>query len=224
MREAPSLSCPSPLPGACEQLHGLIASASEDLRAGLRDLTRGVLLKRCAGYRIDEDRLAEPEQATKAALRAVARRVLAFDEEISVADRRIATGVVAVAPTTLALPGVGPQVAAQLLVSAGDNPERLRNEAALAHLCGAAPLPASSGRRDRHRLNRGGDRQANTALHTIVVSRMKYDQRTRDYVERRTKEGLSKKDIIRCLKRYVVREIYQCLMADFATTTVVAAT
>jgi transposase len=92
-----------------------------------------------------------------------------------------------------------------------DNPDRLRSEAAFAHLCGAAPVPASSGRTNRHRLNRGGDRQANTAFHTIVLVRMKYDQRTQEYVARRTAEGMTKKDIVRCLKRFVARETYRHL-------------
>ncbi|MFE1829986.1 transposase, partial [Streptomyces yangpuensis] len=99
----------------------------------------------------------------------------------------------------------------QLLASAGDNPDRLRSEAAFAHLCGAAPVPASSGRTNRHRLNRGGDRAANNALHTIVLVRMKYDQRTQEYVARRTAEGMTKKDIVRCLKRFVAREVYRHL-------------
>jgi transposase len=98
-----------------------------------------------------------------------------------------------------------------LLTSAGDNPERMRLEAAFAHLAGVAPIPASSGRTHRHRLNRGGDRAANNTLHTIVLVRMRYDERTRVYVERRTKEGLSKKDIMRCLKRFVAREVYHAL-------------
>ena len=110
-------------------------------------------------------------------------------------------------------------VAAQLMVTAGDNPERLRSEASLAHLCGAAPLPASSGRTDRHRPNRGGDRHANNARHTVVLSRMSHDPRTQSSVERRTKDGLSKKEIMRCLKRYVVREIHAALLADFSRPT-----
>jgi transposase len=101
------------------------------------------------------------------------------------------------------------------LVSAGDNPERLRSEAAFAHLCAAAPIPASSGRTDRHRLNRGGDRAANNALYMTVVTRMRRHPPTRAYVARRTSQGLSKSEIIRCLKRYVVREIYAAVLADF---------
>lgn len=200
---------------ALNQLHGLVASAPEQLRAQLAGMTNRELVERVAGFRVQEDRLTDPAVATKAALRAVARRVQALDEEIALADRRIIPAVSVLAPHMIALPGVGPQVAAQLVVTAGDNPERLRSEAALAHLCGAAPLPASSGRTDRHRLNRGGDRHANNALHTIVLVRMKYHPDTRHYVQRRTKDGLSKKEIMRCLKRYVVREVHAALIADF---------
>ena len=113
---------------------------------------------------------------------------------------------------SLDLPGVGTDVAGALLVAAGDNPERLSSEAAFARLCGVAPLPASSGKTNRHRLNRGGARIANNALWRIVLVRMSSDPRTRNYVERRTKEGLSKKEIIRCLKRYVAREVYRRLV------------
>ena len=111
------------------------------------------------------------------------------------------------APTLLALQGVGLDVAGQLLATVGDNPGRLRHEAAFAHLCGAAPIPASSGKTNRHRLNRGGDRAANAALYRIVVCRLRWDPATRAYVDRRTKEGRSKAEIIRCLKRYVTREV-----------------
>ena len=117
-----------------------------------------------------------------------------------------------VAPELLSLPGVGPDVAGQLLTSAGDNPDRITSEAAFAHLCGVAPVPASSGRVHRHRLNRSGDRHANNALYIVVLNRLLYDPRSRAYAERRTQEGLSKPEIIRCLKRYVAREIYNVLI------------
>ena len=112
-----------------------------------------------------------------------------------------------VAPALLDLPGVGSEVAGQVLISIGDNADRLKSEAAFAHLCGAAPIPASSGRTHRHRLNRG----ANNALYVVVLGRMRHDARTRAYVARRTHEGLAKPEIIRCLKRYVAREIYNTL-------------
>jgi transposase len=154
--------------------------------------------------------------ATSAALRAIAIRVHYLTAEIDQADNWLRPIVAKTAPRLNALHGVGPEVAGRLLATAGNNPDRLRSEAALAHLCGAAPIPASSGRTDRHRLNRGGDRAANSALYTIVLSRLRHDPGTRAYMDRRTKQGLSTKEIIRCLKRYVVREVHTALLADFA--------
>jgi hypothetical protein len=200
---------------ALNQAHGLLVSAPEPLRAELTGLRTSELVARCAGFRIDPTRLLEPAMATKAALRAIARRIQALEEEIALADARLRPATATVAPRTAAIFGAGPDVAGQLLVTAGDNPERLRSEAALAHLVGISPLPASSGRIDRHRLNRGGDRAANAAIHRIVLCRMRYHQRTRAYVARRTVQGLSKKEIMRCLKRYVVREVHTALLADF---------
>lgn len=115
--------------------------------------------------------------------------------------------------------GVGRDVAAKLLIAAGDNPERLRTEGAFAALCGTNPIPASSGRTNRHRLNRGGDRQANNALWTIVMVRMRRDAATRAYVERRQAEGLSRREIMRCLKRYLARQLHPILLADLAALT-----
>jgi transposase len=152
-----------------------------------------------------------PEAATKLALRHIARRHLALTAEITDLDRELDVLVAKAAPKLLQLVGVGTDVAGALLVAAGDNPDRLGNEGSFARLCGASPLPASSGKTNRHRLNRGGDRIANNALWRIVIVRMNCDERTRFYVERRTKEGLSKRDIIRCLKRYVAREVFSCL-------------
>jgi len=117
------------------------------------------------------------------------------------------------APTMTARLGVNVEVAGQLLTTVGDNPDRMRSEAAFAHLCGVAPIPASSGRTRRHRLNRGGDRAANNAVYTVVLTRLRLDPRTRDYVARRTREGLTKRETIRCLQRYVARELYQLLVA-----------
>ncbi len=155
--------------------------------------------------------LGDPEQATKTALRRLARRHQQLSAEITEADRELHQLVRDVAPALLDLPGVGSEVAGQVLISIGDNADRLKSEAAFAHLCGAAPIPASSGRTHRHRLNRGGDRSANNALYVVVLSRMRHDPRTRAYVERRTHEGLAKPEIIRRLKRYVAREIYNTL-------------
>nr|WP_207393961.1 transposase [Actinomadura formosensis] len=119
--------------------------------------------------------------------------------------------------------GVGPDTAAALLIAAGDNPERPGTRASFAALCGVSPIEASSGRTQRHRLNRGGDRQANCALHTIVLSRLRRDQRTRDYVQRRTAEGKTRREAIRCLKRYVAREIHQLITRSPSATAPMAA-
>ncbi|MEV4451996.1 transposase [Streptomyces mirabilis] len=131
----------------------------------------------------------------------MSKRYQHLSEEIAEADAELRALITHTAPGPLALPGVGTQTAGQLLVTAGGNPDRLVSDASFAHLCAAAPAPASSGRTDRHRLNRGGDRQANRARHTIVLVRMRHDPRTRDYVARRPLEGLKTKDIFRCLKR-----------------------
>jgi transposase len=154
------------------------------------------------------------DYATRMALRDLGRRAEFLDAQLLHLDELIGPLVRARAPRLLALHGVGPDTAAILLVAAGDHPERLRSEAAWAHLCAVAPIPASSGKVERHRLNPGGDRQANHALWRIVLTRMKSHLPTRAYVDRRTKEGLSKLEIIRCLKRYVAREVYPHLRPD----------
>ncbi len=153
-------------------------------------------------------RVARRSAATKMALRCLAGRHLTLTQELTELDAALAELTAVAAPGLLTKTGVGVDVAGQLLVTAGDNPDRLRSEASFAHLTGTAPIPASSGRTTRHRLNRGGDRGANNALHTVALVRMRYDERTRAYVLRRTAEGLSKKDIMRCLKRAIAREIY----------------
>jgi transposase len=147
-------------------------------------------------------------------LRRLGRRIHALDAEIAEANEQLATLIAATAPTLLAVSGVGTEVAGQLLTTAGQNPHRLHSEAALARLCGVAPIPASSGARTRHRLHRGGDRQANSAIYLIVINRLRWHQPTKDYVQRRSTEQKTKKEIIRCLKRAVVRELYTALKAD----------
>lgn len=188
------------------QLHSLVSTAPDELREELRTLKFDRLVARCSRFRITA--AVDPISATKASLRSISRRWLALDREIDELDGMLDRLVRAAAPNLLALYGVGTDVAGQLLVTAGDNPDRLRTEAAFAHLCGVSPIPASSGRTDRHRLNRGGDRQANAALYRVVLCRLRWDPRTIAYTERRTKSGLSKPEILRCLKRYVAREIY----------------
>lgn len=192
------------------QLKSLIITAPAATREALRSLTTAELIRRLVASRPGSD-LTTPAAAVKLALKRLAKRYQHLSEEIAEADAELRTLITHTAPGLLALPGVGTETAGQLLVTAGDNPDRLVSEASFAHLCAAAPVPASSGRTDRHRLNRGGDRQANRALHTIVLVRMRHDPRTRDYVARRTLEGLKTKDIFRCLKRFVAREVYRHL-------------
>jgi transposase len=194
---------------ATNQLLALVLTSPERLRGSLRGLSVPSVVRVAARFRPGP--LVDPAAATKLALRHLARRHAALSAEIAELDRDLGLVVAAVAPALIALPGVGTDVAGALLVTAGDNPERLSSEAAFARLCGVARLPASSGKTNRHRLNRGGDRIANNALWRIVMVRMSTDARTRSYVERRIKEGLSKKEIIRCLKRYVAREVFHRL-------------
>jgi transposase len=196
---------------AQRQMKALIVTAPDMLRAALRELGDRQLISVCAAARPDRALAGDPTTATRIALRALARRHQHLTGEISELDALIEPLVTAISPALLALHGAGPDVAGQLLITAGQNPGRLRSEAAFAMLCGAAPLPASSGRIHRHRLNRGGDRQANAALYRIVLCRLRWDERTRAYAQRRTTEGMSKKEIIRCLKRYIAREIYNVL-------------
>ena len=151
---------------------------------------------------------------TKFSLRMLARRAITLQEEITEIDAILKPLVKETAPELVATLGIGTDAGSALLVAAGDNPERLRNEAAFAHLCGASPLDASSGKNQRHRLNRSGDRQANSALWHIVITRMVYDPRTTEYIDRRTKEGKTKKEAVRCLKRYVAREVFSFLPRD----------
>ncbi|MEU6760873.1 IS110 family transposase [Streptomyces sp. NPDC046685] len=200
------------------RIKAVVITAPDEVRTALRYLGDKDLLAICAGFRPDPGRMGEPAVAAKASLRSMARRHRDLTTEVAELDELIAPLVEDAAPELLALNGVGHEVAGQLLVTAGQNPERLTSEAAFAMLCGVAPLPASSGRTHRHRLNRGGDRQANSALHRIVICRLRWDKRTKTYVERRTQEGMSKKEIMRCLKRYVARDVFNALTRQNAHT------
>jgi transposase len=192
------------------QIRALVSTAPDDLRARFAHHTTISLVKETAAMRPRSGDTVG--YATRIALRELGRRAVYLADEIDRVDALIAPLLTARAPALLALPGVGPDTAAILLIAAGDHPDRLRSEAAWAHLCGSAPIPASSGKITRQRLNRAGDRQANHALWRIVLSRMSFEPRTRAYVERRTEEGLTKLEIIRCLKRYVAREVYPHLL------------
>ena len=202
---------------AANLLQALLVSAPEQLRHRLRGLSTKELVPVTARFRPG----GEPEDvdsATRFALRSVGRRHEALSEEIAELDARLERLVAEVAPELLALPGVGTNHAATLLVLAGDNPDRLTSEASFASLCGVSPVEASSGKVIRHRLNRGGNRDANRALHMVVcVVRMGSDRRTRSYVARRTAEGKSKWEIMRCLKRYIAREVYRVLLSSVAS-------
>jgi transposase len=183
------------------QMKSLIVTAPDQLRSSLRAMGNRELIATCAARRPARDAAGDPATATIIALRALARRHQQLTTEIDDLDTLITPLVAQINPALSALLGVGPDVAGQLLVTAGENPHRLHSDAAFAMLCGAAPLPASSGRTTRHRLNRGGDRQANAALHRIVLCRLRWDPRTRTFVEQHTATGKSKKEIIRILKR-----------------------
>ena len=170
------------------------------------------LIERCAALRPGE--IIDPTASVKHSLRALAARWRTLAAEIGDHDEALDTLTRRAAPTLREVFGIGPDSAAEMMIVAGDNPTRIRSDAAFAKLCGACPIPASSGVTNRHRLFRGGHRQANAALYRIVIVRMRWHQPTIDYVRRRTAEGLSKKDIIRCLKRFVAREVYHALIDD----------
>lgn len=194
---------------AVNQMRSLVSTAPEEIRADMRDLPIRPLLEKAASFRPAgrNDVLG----ATKIALRMLAKRALALAEEIKAIDAIVDPIVEAIAPELVGRPGVGPETAGALLVAVGDNSERLRSEAGFANLCGVSPMDASSGKQQRHRLNRGGDRQANSALWRIVMTRMTFDPATQAYIARRTDEGLSKREAMRCLKRFVARELYRYL-------------
>jgi transposase len=196
---------------AIGQLRALVTTAPEDLRQELRGLRFRTLVRCCAASRPGSG--SDPRWATRHVLRILARRILALEAELADTVRALDRLTAAAAPALRATFGVGPDTAASLLATAGDEPDRIGSEAAFAALCGVSPVPASSGLTTRHRLNRGGDRQANRALHAVVLTRMATHAPTRAYVARRTAEGKGKREIMRCLKRYVARELHPLILA-----------
>ncbi len=194
---------------AANQMKALVVTAPAELRDMLDGLTTSILAKQCRDFRLSS--LDNPKMAAKYALRSLARRYRQLSDEVRDLDSEIVRLTQSVAPSLVDAFGVGPTTAATLLKTAGSNPDRLHSEAAFASLCGVKPIPASSGKTNRHRLNRGGDRQANAALYRIVIVRLRFDPRNRAYMQRRTAEGMSKRDVIRCLKRYVAREVYSAI-------------
>jgi len=202
---------------ALTQLGDVLVTAPAGLRESITAATSRGKATQCARLRPDMARINEPLQAAKFALRSLARRIAAFDEEIGGLDAQLKPLVATTAPSLVALVGIGTGHASQLLITAGQNIDRLNSDAAFARLCGVAPIPVSSGKTQRMRLHHGGDRQANRALYMIAICRLKYDPRTIAYLARRTAEGLSKKDAIRCLKRFIAREVYNALKHDLNT-------
>jgi transposase len=194
---------------AINALKALVVTAPEQLREQLRALPAARLVQ--TAVEVESGPVTSSAAAAMLALCCLAHRYQALSAEIALLDAELGRLTTAAAPRLLALFGIGPDSAGALLVAAGDNPDRLRNDAAFAMLCGASPISASSGKTHRYRLNRGGDRQANAALYRIVLSRLRHDQQTKDYMARRRQEGKSRKEVIRCLKRYVAREVFAVL-------------
>ncbi|MPY09142.1 IS110 family transposase [Arthrobacter bussei] len=190
------------------QIRDLLVSAEDVVRAKYRGMPTLPMIAMMARSR-PTGHTADPEYITSRVLRTLAQRYQYLTVEIEEASTSLQKILDLYAPLLCDLPGVGTDVASQLLVTMGDNKERINNEAQFAALAGVAPVPASSGKSTRHRLSRGGDRQANSALHHVVLVRMGSDARTKDYVDKRTAEGKSKREIMRCLKRYVAREVYR---------------
>jgi transposase len=196
---------------AANQLHAVISTAPETLRSELRELSLAALIGHARKLRKVQP--TDAVSATQFVLRGLATRWRQLDREVDVLDDQLERLAKNTAPDLLALRGVGVDVACTLLVAAGDNPERLAHEASFAAMCGVSPIDASSGRQHRHRLNRGGNRDANRALWVVALVRLRCDPRTQAYVARRTTEGLGKPEILRCLKRYIAREVFKILNA-----------
>ena len=202
---------------ALVQLRSVIVTAPDDLRAELRRLPLGELLNRCSRFRRSSSR-TPAQLATVLVLRTLARRIQAATAEAETLEREILSHVRAVVPELLDEPGIGPIVAAQLIIT-WSHRDRIDSEACFARLAGVAPLPASSGQTTRHRLSRGGDRQLNRALHTVVLHRRQHDPATRDYIARRVAEGKTSRDATRILKRYLARHLYRVMQNSTPLTT-----
>tara|TARA_R110002111_G_scaffold257152_1_gene325181 strand:+ start:254 stop:1333 length:1080 start_codon:yes stop_codon:yes gene_type:complete len=190
-----------------------IVSAPDALRDHLRSMTRMKLIRTVAAWRPDLTGYRDVTMAYRIALKSLARRYIELHDEVAELDVMTKAIVDDLAPNLIARRSIGYESASQLLITAGDNSERLHSEASFAALCGASPVPASSGQTRRYRLNRGGDRAANSALHIIAIGRIHYDPVTQAYVKKRTEQGLTKLEIIRCLKRYIAREVYHIICA-----------
>ncbi|GAA3689997.1 hypothetical protein GCM10022267_90790 [Lentzea roselyniae] len=221
MLSGDATATPKARTGPAGQLRALLVAR----RSAVKSRVQAELQLRCLVLELDDATRAQVDRrraadlvaacadltgtdGTALSLRALARRWQYLDQEVRDSDGAVELIVRQTVPWLLAQPGIGPICAAQLLVTAGDNPERLHSEAAFAALCGVSPVEHSSGKTQRHRLNRGGDRAANSALWTIANNRLIHDPRTREYAARRTAQGSSRKEIIRLLKRYIARQAF----------------
>lgn len=201
---------------ALQMIGNTIVSAPDAMRDSIRHMTRMQQIRTLAAWHPDMTAYREMDTAYRIALKSLARRYLELHDEIADLDAMIKSIVDDLAPRLVEQDAIGYHSAAQLLITAGANPERLKSEASFAALCGVSPIPASSGKTDRHRLNRGGDRAANSALHIIAICRLRCDGRTQKYVARRIADGLSKLEAIRCVKRYIAREVFGLIRARYA--------
>jgi hypothetical protein len=199
---------------APRRIKALIVTAPDEPRQRLRGMATTELILTCAALRPDRGDAGTPVTAAQTALRSLARRHQQHSIEITDLDELLDPLVAAISPNLVTAHGVGTDTAGQLLVTAGENHDRLRSEATFAMLCGVAPIPASSGKTNRHSPSRSGDRHATAALYRVTHCRLRWDPRTRAYVERRTKEGMSEKEIIRCRKRYIARKLYRLITSE----------
>ena len=191
-------------------LKGMLIHGDDELRATTNRMTQIKLARHLAGLR--PRALETPEDALRHSLRSLAKRWLVMDAEVKEIAEKIAQLVTGQCPELLERFGIGVDTAAEILIVAGDNPERIRSEAAFAKLAGISPVPTGSGMTSgKHRINHGGHRQLNSAIYRTVIVRMQHHETTKAYIARRTAEGKSKRDIIRCLKRYVIREVYHLI-------------
>lgn len=197
---------------ALQMIQMTIVCAPDQIRDPLRTMTRMQMIRTLAAWRPDLTAYRQVEEAYRISLKSLARRYLELHDEVADLDDMIEAIVKDLAPELPAQTAIGLNSAAQLLLTAGDNPDRLRSEASFAALCGVSPVPATSGKTVRHRLNRGGDRAANSAIHIVAIGRLRLDPGTQDYVARRIAAGSSKLEAIRCLKRYIARDVFGIIM------------
>lgn len=199
---------------AANQLKAILVTADPPLREELATLTRRALVRTCLELSEGDNDTDPVARATRFTLRVLAERIEQLRAQAQVLEGRLSDLVRCHHPRLIDAVGIGPHSAAVLLTAMGDNSDRLRGEASFAALCGVSPVEYSSGNRQHRRLNRGGNRQANAALHRIVLSRLRWDARTQAYYERRVMQGKTRREVIRCLKRYVAREVYRLVQQD----------